>query len=135
MMVEERLPSLLREDGLRNNDLMVWLGVIRTLLEVEAVVRVGYRGIRVCLEEVDLTILGGEENVNKIKSRDVFDIAPHSCSTYPKPPTQAFLATTEPIGQVPTQSQIHNDHSRRIGQISIHVYECPVAVCTCKVIS
>lgn len=77
MMVEERLPSLLREDGLRNNDLMVWLGVIRTLLEVEAVVRVGYRGIRVCLEEVDLTILGGEENVNKIESRDVFDIAPH----------------------------------------------------------
>jgi hypothetical protein len=59
-MVEEHLPSLLREDGLRNNDLMGWLGVIQIPLEVEAIVRVGYRGIRACLEEVDQTILGGE---------------------------------------------------------------------------
>jgi hypothetical protein len=58
-MVEEHLPSLLREDGLRNNDLMVWLGDIQILPVVEAVAVANYRGIRVCLEEVDQMILGG----------------------------------------------------------------------------
>jgi len=59
MMVQVHLPSLLHAGGQRN-DLMVWLGDIRILLEAEpVVVVVNYRGIRVCLEEVDQMILGG----------------------------------------------------------------------------
>ena len=65
MMVQVHLPSLLHAGGQRN-DLMVWLGDIRILLEVEAVVVVvNYRGIRVCLEEVDQMILGGSGKCSK----------------------------------------------------------------------
>jgi hypothetical protein len=59
--VEEHLRSLLRVGGLRKG-LMVRLGDIPILLGVEAVVVVGYQGIRVCLEQVDRTILGGNGN-------------------------------------------------------------------------
>jgi len=64
MMVQVHLLSLLRAGGQRN-DLMVWLGDIQILLEVEAVVVVNYRGIRVCLEEVDQMILGGSGKCSK----------------------------------------------------------------------
>ena len=60
---------------------MPWLGDIQNLLKVA----VGYRGIRVCLEEVDQVILGGNANLLKIESLEsqfpVFDIASHICST------------------------------------------------------
>jgi hypothetical protein len=79
-MVEEHLPSLLRGDGLRNNDLMVWLGVIQILPVVEAVVVVAYRDIRACLEEVDQTILGGNGKCSKITSLEFQYHITHSIS-------------------------------------------------------
>jgi hypothetical protein len=114
-MVEEHLPSLLREDGLRNNDLMVWLGVIQIPLEVEAIVRVGYRGIRACLEEVDQTILGGEGKrlEDQRPGIGMYCIRYSTCSfdsSTPRPPTRVLLSTLESFGQVPTQSAIHNDN-------------------------
>jgi len=47
---------------------MLWLGDTQNLLKVAAVMAVGYRGIRACLEEVDRVILGGNANLLKIES-------------------------------------------------------------------
>jgi hypothetical protein len=116
--VEEHLRSLLRVGGLRKG-LMVWLGVIPILLGVEAVVVVGYRGIRACLERVDRTVPGGNGNMFIESSLELGQLQLFIRYRFTDPFDSALLDSLESFGQVPTQSATHNDNLRRIGQNSV----------------
>ena len=79
---------------------MLWLGDIRILYKV-GILAVGYQGIRVCLEEVDRVILGGNANLLKIESLE-FNVK-ISLHIYIRltSPASAFFGIIESFGQVP----------------------------------